>query len=138
MIMTTSWLVMQPSFLDRLLHRTGFGDVHIHERVQVLRWISSGALGVDWAFRLDTLTAVMLVVVNSVSALVHLYSIGYMSHDPHRARFFAYLSLFTFAMLMLVTPTTCCRCSSAGKAWALASYLLIGFWYKKPRPMPRP
>ena len=60
----------------------------------------------------------MLVVVNTVSCLVHIYSIGYMHHDPHRPRFFAYLSLFTFAMLMLVTPTTSCRCSSAGKASA--------------------
>jgi NADH-quinone oxidoreductase subunit L len=67
--------------------------------------------------RIDTLTVVMLVVVNTVSALVHIYSIGYMHHDPHRPRFFAYLSLFTFAMLMLVTATIWCRCSSAGKAW---------------------
>jgi NADH-quinone oxidoreductase subunit L len=83
-----------------------------------MRWIDSGDFKVDWALRIDTLTAVMLVVVNTVSALVHLYSIGYMHEDPHQPRFFAYLSLFTFAMLMLVTPTTSSRCSSAGKAWA--------------------
>ena len=71
--------------------------------VQVAQWMSVGRPVVDWAFRIDTLTAVMLVVVNTVSALVHLYSIGYMHEDPHRSRFFAYLSLFTFAMLMLVT-----------------------------------
>jgi hypothetical protein len=71
-----------------------------------------------WALRVDALTAVMLVVVTSVSALVHLYSWGYMDEDPDQPRFFAYLSLFTFAMLMLVTATTWCRCSSAGKAWA--------------------
>ena len=70
-------------------------------RVQVAQWFASGDLVVDWAFRIDTLTVVMLVVVNTVSALVHLYSIGYMAEDPHRPRFFAYLSLFTFAMLML-------------------------------------
>ena len=73
------------------------------ERVQVLTWIDSGSFEADWRLRIDTLTAVMLVVVTSVSALVHIYSIGYMSHDPHQPRFFAYLSLFTFAMLMLVT-----------------------------------
>jgi NADH-quinone oxidoreductase subunit L len=72
-------------------------------RIPVLHWVTSGALSFDWALRIDTLTGVMLVVVNSVSALVHIYSIGYMHHDPHRPRFFAYLSLFTFAMLMLVT-----------------------------------
>ncbi|MFN3855454.1 MAG: NADH-quinone oxidoreductase subunit L, partial [Phreatobacter sp.] len=71
--------------------------------VELLRWIHAGTLDVSWSLRIDTLTAVMLVVVNSVSFLVHLYSIGYMHEDPHRPRFFAYLSLFTFAMLMLVT-----------------------------------
>jgi len=71
--------------------------------VPVLQWISSGDLNVSWALRIDTLTVVMLVVVNTVSSLVHMYSMGYMHHDPHRPRFFAYLSLFTFAMLMLVT-----------------------------------
>ena len=72
-------------------------------QIQVLRWVQSGGIDVNWALRIDTLTAVMLVVVNTVSTLVHVYSIGYMHHDPHRPRFFAYLSLFTFAMLMLVT-----------------------------------
>ena len=76
---------------------------HVTEIVQVLPFIKSGALEVAWSLRIDTLTAVMFVVVNTVSALVHVYSIGYMHHDEHRSRFFAYLSLFTFAMLMLVT-----------------------------------
>jgi NADH-quinone oxidoreductase subunit L len=107
------------------------GDVHGHERVQVLHWISVRHFTVDWAFRLDTLTAVMLVVVNSVSALVHLYSIGYMSHDEHRARFFAYLSLFTFAMLMLVTADNLLQMFFGWEGVGVASYLLIGFWYKK-------
>jgi len=107
------------------------GNGHAYERVQVLHWISSGDFTVDWAFRLDTLTAVMLVVVNSVSALVHLYSIGYMSHDEHRARFFAYLSLFTFAMLMLVTADNLLQMFFGWEGVGVASYLLIGFWYKK-------
>src|SRR5690606_3166168 len=74
--------------------------------VPVLRWIQSGGIDTFWALRIDTLTVVMLIVVNTVSALVHIYSIGYMHHDPHRPRFFAYLSLFTFPMLMLFTGRT--------------------------------
>jgi NADH-quinone oxidoreductase subunit L len=87
---------------------------------------------VEWALRVDTLTAVMLVVVNTVSALVHLYSIGYMHEDPHRPRFFAYLSLFTFAMLMLVTSDNLVQMFFGWEGVGLASYLLIGFWYQKP------
>ncbi|MCP8895578.1 NADH-quinone oxidoreductase subunit L [Shinella daejeonensis] len=101
-------------------------------KVSVLRWIQSGGLDVEWAFRVDTLTAVMLVVVNTVSTLVHVYSIGYMHHDPHRPRFFAYLSLFTFAMLMLVTSDNLLQMFFGWEGVGLASYLLIGFWYKKP------
>ncbi|QRI64752.1 NADH-quinone oxidoreductase subunit L [Shinella sp. PSBB067] len=101
-------------------------------KVSVLTWIQSGSLDVEWAFRVDTLTAVMLVVVNSVSTLVHVYSIGYMHHDPHRPRFFAYLSLFTFAMLMLVTSDNLLQMFFGWEGVGLASYLLIGFWYKKP------
>jgi NADH-quinone oxidoreductase subunit L len=100
--------------------------------VPVLRFIDSGSLQADWALRVDTLTVVMLVVVNSVSALVHIYSIGYMHHDPHRPRFFAYLSLFTFAMLMLVTSDNLVQMFFGWEGVGLASYLLIGFWYKKP------
>ena len=100
--------------------------------IPVLQWISSGGLNVNWAFRIDTLTVVMLVVVNSVSALVHTYSIGYMHHDPHRPRFFAYLSLFTFAMLMLVTSDNLLQMFFGWEGVGLASYLLIGFWFRKP------
>ncbi|TKT79086.1 NADH-quinone oxidoreductase subunit L [Aquamicrobium sp. LC103] len=100
--------------------------------VPVLRFIQAGGLDVSWALRIDTLTAVMLVVVNTVSALVHIYSIGYMHHDPHRPRFFAYLSLFTFAMLMLVTSDNLVQMFFGWEGVGLASYLLIGFWYKKP------
>ena len=98
-------------------------------KVEVLNWIQSGGLDVQWAFRIDTLTAVMFVVVNTVSSLVHLYSIGYMHHDPHRPRFFAYLSLFTFAMLMLVTSDNLLQMFFGWEGVGLASYLLIGFWY---------
>ncbi|MGV6904815.1 MULTISPECIES: NADH-quinone oxidoreductase subunit L [unclassified Brucella] len=101
-------------------------------RIPVLHWVNSGALTFDWALRVDTLTGVMLVVVNSVSALVHIYSIGYMHHDPHRPRFFAYLSLFTFAMLMLVTSDNLIQMFFGWEGVGLASYLLIGFWFKKP------
>ncbi|MBN9081987.1 MAG: NADH-quinone oxidoreductase subunit L [Rhizobiales bacterium 62-17] len=95
-------------------------------------WITSGGLKIDWALRIDTLTVVMLVVVNTVSALVHLYSMGYMHEDPHRPRFFAYLSLFTFAMLMLVTSNNLVQMFFGWEGVGLASYLLIGFWYERP------
>ena len=109
----------------------GFGDTDVVQ-IQVLSWIQSGTLTIDWAFRVDTLTAVMFVVVNSVSTLVHIYSIGYMHHDPHRPRFFAYLSLFTFAMLMLITSDNLVQMFFGWEGVGLASYLLIGFWFKKP------
>ena len=102
------------------------------EKVPISTWLSSGTLEVSWSLRIDTLTAVMLVVVNTVSSLVHLYSIGYMHEDPHRPRFFAYLSLFTFAMLMLVTSDNLLQMFFGWEGVGLASYLLIGFWYHKP------
>jgi NADH-quinone oxidoreductase subunit L len=98
----------------------------------VLTWISSGNLQVDWALRVDALTSVMLVVVTTVSALVHLYSWGYMAEDDSQPRFFAYLSLFTFAMLMLVTADNLVQMFFGWEGVGLASYLLIGFWYHKP------
>jgi len=107
------------------------GDVPA-QVVPVLHWVQSGALTFDWALRVDTLTAIMLVVVTSVSALVHLYSWGYMSDDPDQPRFFAYLSLFTFAMLMLVTADNLVQMFFGWEGVGLASYLLIGFWFKKP------
>src|SRR3954469_3563272 len=110
--------------------RVGFGSGAT--RMQVANWMTSGDLVVDWAFRIDTLTAVMLVVVTTVSSLVHLYSMGYMHEDPHRPRFFAYLSLFTFAMLMLVTADNLVQMFFGWEGVGLASYLLIGFWYEKP------
>ena len=109
----------------------GLGDAEAFT-VPVLRFLDVGPLQADWALRIDTLTVVMLVVVNTVSALVHIYSIGYMHHDPHRPRFFAYLSLFTFAMLMLVTSDNLVQMFFGWEGVGLASYLLIGFWYQKP------
>ncbi|MBN8832605.1 MAG: NADH-quinone oxidoreductase subunit L [Sphingomonadales bacterium] len=98
----------------------------------IFTWIKSGTLDVSWALRVDTLTATMLVVITSVSALVHLYSWGYMDEDPDQPRFFAYLSLFTFAMLMLVTANNLLQMFFGWEGVGLASYLLIGFWFRKP------
>jgi NADH-quinone oxidoreductase subunit L len=129
-VITTSLLFVSAALSWVSLSQVGFGAGAT--RVQVANWITSGTLSIDWAFRIDTLTAVMLVVVNTVSALVHLYSIGYMHEDEHRPRFFAYLSLFTFAMLMLVTSDNLVQMFFGWEGVGLASYLLIGFWYKKP------
>ena len=115
-----------PIFLEYIsLSRTA-------EVVPVLNWVRSGDLNFVWSLRLDALTAVMLVVVTTVSALVHLYSWGYMDEDPDQPRFFAYLSLFTFAMLMLVTSDNLVQMFFGWEGVGLASYLLIGFWFKKP------
>ncbi len=113
------------AFISATFH----GNSHL---VQVFPWIYSGDLRVDWEIRVDALTGVMLVVVTGVSSLVHLYSIGYMHEDPHRSRFFSYLSFFTFAMLMLVTSNNFLQMFFGWEGVGVASYLLIGFWYKKP------
>jgi len=118
--MILSWIV---------LVQVGFGrDAH----VSLTTWVLSGDLKFAWALRIDTLTAVMLVVVTTISALVHLYSIGYMAEDPYQPRFFSYLSLFTFAMLMLVTADNLVQLFFGWEGVGLMSYLLIGFWYHKP------
>ena len=101
------------------------------ENIVIATWINSGSLNVNWSMLIDPLSAVMLVVVTSVSALVHIYSIGYMSHDPHKPRFMAYLSLFTFAMLMLVTSDNFIQLFFGWEGVGLCSYFLIGFWFKK-------
>jgi NADH-quinone oxidoreductase subunit L len=108
------------------------GFMHHDARIALFPWINSGDLQVAWSLRVDTLTAVMLVVVNTISSLVHLYSIGYMDEDPYRPRFFSYLSLFTFAMLMLVTADNLVQLFFGWEGVGLMSYLLIGFWYQKP------
>ncbi|SNR42398.1 NADH-quinone oxidoreductase subunit L [Puniceibacterium sediminis] len=108
-------------------------------KVEIFRWIESGTLSTDWAIRMDRLTAIMLIVITTVSALVHLYSFGYMDHDPqwkegevYKPRFFAYLSFFTFAMLMLVTSDNLVQMFFGWEGVGVASYLLIGFYYRKP------
>jgi len=130
-IVTTSLL-----FVSALLSWIVFADVALGtgpESVTMLgNWFTSGAVKVDWSLRVDSLTAVMLIVVTTVSSLVHLYSIGYMSDDPSKPRFFSYLSLFTFAMLTLVTADNLVQLFFGWEGVGLASYLLIGFWYEKP------
>ncbi len=135
------WTATGLLFLAALLSWVVFlghdGELH---RIQILRWIESGSLAADWAIRLDRLTAIMLIVVTTVSSLVHLYSFGYMAHDAnfaeddpnYRPRFFAYLSFFTFAMLMLVTADNLVQMFFGWEGVGLASYLLIGFYYRKP------
>ena len=99
--------------------------------VVIATWINSGTLDVNWSIKVDALSSVMLVVVTLVSSIVHIYSIGYMSHDPHKPRFMAYLSLFTFAMLTLVTSDNFLQLFFGWEGVGLCSYFLIGFWYKK-------
>lgn len=122
----TACLLSWPIFIGFL---TGGEKAYVEP---VMTWVQSGALAFDWELRVDALTAVMLVVITTVSALVHLYSWGYMEEDPDQPRFFAYLSLFTFAMLMLVTANNLVQMFFGWEGVGLASYLLIGFWYKKP------
>ena len=99
--------------------------------VVISSWINSGSLNVNWSIKIDALSSVMLVVVTLISSLVHIYSIGYMSHDPHKPRFMAYLSLFTFAMLTLVTSDNFLQLFFGWEGVGLCSYFLIGFWFKK-------
>ena len=129
-LITTGLLLVSAALSWAALVDVGF--MHHDVRIALFPWITSGDLQVFWSLRVDTLTAVMLVVVNTVSSLVHLYSIGYMDEDPNRPRFFAYLSLFTFAMLMLVTSDNLVQLVFGWEGVGLASYLLIGFWYQKP------
>jgi NADH-quinone oxidoreductase subunit L len=128
-----SWVVFLPvAFGSGLVGAEGAAGEAAVLKVEVMRWIQVGDMDVRWILRVDTLTAIMLVVVNTVSSLVHVYSIGYMAEDPHRSRFFAYLSLFTFAMLMLVTADNFLQMFFGWEGVGLASYLLIGFWYTRP------
>src|ERR1700692_4441933 len=129
-LITTGLLLVGAALSWFVLVDVGF--MHHDARIALFPWITSGDLQVAWALRVDTLTAVMLVVVNTISSLVHLYSIGYMDEDPYRPRFFSYLSLFTFAMLMLVTSDNLVQLFFGWEGVGLMSYLLIGFWYQKP------
>jgi len=130
MYLTTGLLIIS-AILSWVVFVGFLTEPHV-EKVDLLRWINSGELVANWMIRVDTLTAVMLVVVTTVSCLVHVYSLGYMSHDEHQPRFFAYLSLFTFAMLMLVTADNLVQMFFGWEGVGLASYLLIGFWYHRP------
>ncbi len=129
-LVTTALLLVSCALSWVVFWRVGYGHETAH--VAIERWITSGELDIAWAFRIDTLTAVMFVVVTTVSALVHVYSIGYMHEDPSRQRFFAYLSGFTFAMLMLVSSDNLVQMFFGWEGVGLFSYLLIGFWYQKP------
>src|SRR6195256_5930023 len=122
-------------FVSAALSVIAFNDVAIQGHnyvIPILPWIHSAGFTADWTVRVDSITAVMLVVVNTVSSLVHLYSVGYMQEDPYRPRFFSYLSLFTFAILMLVTANNFLQLFFGWEGVGLASYLLIGFWYTRP------
>ena len=132
----TTLLLLLAAFLSWIVF-LGFDGQTQH--IQIPRWIESGSLSSDWSIRLDRLTAIMLIVVTTVSSLVHIYSMGYMAHDEnfgedesYRPRFFAYLSLFTFAMLMLVTADNLVQMFFGWEGVGVASYLLIGFYYRKP------
>ena len=128
-IITSAFVVLGAVFSSLILIETiKVGQVY---QLPLFDWISSGSLKLHWSIYVDSLTAVMLVVVNSVSALVHIYSIGYMSHDPHKPRFMSYLSLFTFTMLSLITADNFLQLFFGWEGVGLASYLLIGFWFKK-------
>src|SRR6478752_136052 len=129
-LITTGLLFVAAALSWVALVDVGFG--HNDSRIALFPWITAGELQVAWAFRVDTLTAVMLVVVNTITSLVHLYSIGYMDEDPYRPRFFSYLSLFTFAMLMRRTADNLVQLFFGWEGVGLMSYLLIGFWYQKP------
>ena len=114
-----------------LLWQVGIRGVEM-DTVRLFTWIKSGTLELSWSLRYDTLTAVMVFVVNVVSSMVHVYSVGYMSHDPHKPRFMAYLSLFTFFMLSLVTADNFVQMFFGWEGVGLMSYLLIGFWFGRP------
>ncbi|MEO9822626.1 MAG: NADH-quinone oxidoreductase subunit L [Paracoccaceae bacterium] len=134
------WIATGLLFLSALLSWVVFLSFDgVTEQIQILRFIESGSLSTDWSIRLDRLTAIMLIVITTVSSLVHLYSFGYMEGDPqwregesYKPRFFAYLSFFTFAMLMLVTSDNLVQMFFGWEGVGVASYLLIGFYYRKP------
>ncbi len=131
----SQWVTCGGLLLSMLAAIVVFNDVALNgnaRTVELFTWISSGAFEVSWALKVDTLTAVMMIVVTVVSAMVHVYSIGYMHHDRHVPRFMAYLSLFTFFMLMLITADNLIQMFFGWEGVGLASYLLIGFWYDRP------
>jgi NADH-quinone oxidoreductase subunit L len=128
-IITSLMVTISAALSALVLYKVIFNNYQ--DNIVIATWISSGSLDVNWSMKIDSLSAIMLVVVTSVSSLVHIYSIGYMSQDPHRPRFMAYLSLFTFAMLMLVTSDNFIQLFFGWEGVGLCSYFLIGFWFKK-------
>ncbi len=129
-IVTTGLLILSAVLSWFAFVKVGYGGETAE--ISLFRWMDVGDFKANWALKIDTLTAIMLVVVTSVSALVHIYSWGYMKDDPGKARFFSYLSYFTFAMLVLVTSNNFIQLFFGWEGVGVASYLLIGFWYKKP------
>ena len=127
---TTSLLVSISAALSILLFWNGIQN-NTYGNYKIFEWISSGNFIANWSINIDPLSSIMLVVVTFVSALVHIYSIGYMSHDPHKPRFMSYLSLFTFSMLVLVVSDNFLQLFFGWEGVGFCSYLLIGFWYKK-------
>ena len=127
---TTSLFVSISAVFSIILFWNGIQD-NTYGNFKIFEWISSGSFVANWSINIDPLSSVMLVVVTLVSALVHIYSIGYMSHDPHKPRFMSYLSLFTFSMLVLVVSDNFLQLFFGWEGVGLCSYLLIGFWYKK-------
>ena len=135
-LMVSTGLLFLAAILSWITFLSFGGETEV---IPLLRWIESGSLSTDWAIRIDRLTTIMLIVITTVSSLVHLYSWGYMAHDPqwkegesYKPRFFAYLSFFTFAMLMLVTADNLLQLFFGWEGVGVASYLLIGFYYRKP------
>ena len=132
-IVTCAALLIAAALSVFVFIRIGFGPEGAKlVVVKLFTWIDSGTLDVAWSLRVDTLTAVMLIVVTGVSSMVHVYSVGYMAEDPSIPRFMSYLSLFTFFMLMLVTSDNLVQLFFGWEGVGLASYLLIGFWYDRP------
>ena len=127
---TTSLFVSISAILSIFVFWKGIQN-NIYGNYKIFEWITSGDFTANWSINIDPLSSVMLVVVTFVSALVHIYSIGYMSHDPHKPRFMSYLSLFTFSMLALVVSDNFLQLFFGWEGVGLCSYLLIGFWYKK-------
>ncbi|MEP1029143.1 MAG: proton-conducting transporter membrane subunit, partial [Alphaproteobacteria bacterium] len=129
------WITCTGLVLSAICAIILFKDVALDGNARVTElftWIDSGSLEVSWALRVDQLTSVMMIVVTGVSAMVHIYSCGYMHHDKSIPRFMSYLSLFTYFMLMLITSDNLVQLFFGWEGVGLASYLLIGFWYDRP------
>ena len=126
----TSLLVTVSAILSIIVFLKGIQNDH-YVNYKIFEWVSSGKFVANWSINIDPLSSIMLVVVTFISALVHIYSIGYMSNDPHKPRFMSYLSLFTFSMLVLVVSDNFLQLFFGWEGVGLCSYLLIGFWYKK-------